>query len=275
MQTSPSHSKSRLSYAKDDDPPFKKVLIRTLEVLTGQRRIQRLYHEIYDMDLEPHEVWGASLQQLEVELRYDRTALASIPKEGPLVFISNHPYGVLDGLILGHIVSQVRPNFFILVNSLLLGEALLDDFLLPVNFEETKAAMRQNIRTKQETIERMKAGEALAIFPGGGVATAKKWWKGEAEELEWKRFTAKVIQQTRATVVPLFFPGQNSRLFQLASKIDAKLRLGLFINEIRNKMGKEIEVKIGKPIAHTELSGIKNRQDLLDHLQQQVMNLKP
>ncbi|MEM8584860.1 MAG: lysophospholipid acyltransferase family protein [Bacteroidota bacterium] len=275
MQPSSRKSKSRLSYAKNDDPPFKKVLIRTLEVLTGQGRIQRLYHEIYDMDLEPHHIWGASLRQLEVELKYDQKALASIPKEGPLVFISNHPYGVLDGLILGHLVSQVRPQFFILVNELLLGEALLDGFLLPVSFEETKAAIHQNIHTKQETIRRIKAGEAPAIFPGGGVATAKNWWKGEAEELQWKRFTAKVIQQTKPTVVPLFFPGQNSRLFQLASKIDAKLRLGLFINEIRNKMGKEIEIKIGKPMSHTELSSIKNRQDLLDHLQQQVMNLKP
>ncbi|MEL6669355.1 MAG: lysophospholipid acyltransferase family protein [Bacteroidota bacterium] len=274
MQSSQTKGKSRLSYAKDNDPTVRKVLIRTLEVLTGQRRIQRLYHEIYDMELEPHQVWGASLRQLEVEVSYDQKALDAIPKHGPLVFISNHPYGVLDGLILGHTVSRVRPNFFILVNSLLLGEALLDDFLLPISFEETREAIRQNIHTKQETIRRMQAGEALAIFPGGGVATAKKWWKGEAEELEWKRFTAKVIQQTQATVVPLYFPGQNSRLFQLASKIDSKLRLGLLINEIRNKMGKSIELKIGRPIPYTELSSIKDRQALLDHLQQQVLRLR-
>jgi len=96
MQSSQTKGKSRLSYAKDNDPTFRKVLIRTLEVLTGQRRIQRLYHEIYDMELEPHQVWGASLRQLEIEVSYDQKALDAIPKHGPLVIISNHPYGVLS-----------------------------------------------------------------------------------------------------------------------------------------------------------------------------------
>lgn len=112
MQRTGSKAKSRLSYAKDSDPLFKRLLIRTLEVLTGQKRIQRLYHEIYDMDIQPHEVWGAALSQLEIVMKFDSSALDNVPRESPLVFVSNHPYGVLDGLMLGHLVSQVRPKLF-------------------------------------------------------------------------------------------------------------------------------------------------------------------
>ncbi|MEM6395859.1 MAG: hypothetical protein AAF741_05895 [Bacteroidota bacterium] len=72
----------------------------------------------------------------------------------------------------------------------------------------------------------------------------------------------------------MFFPGQNSRLFHLASKLDEHLRAGMLINEIRNKMGKEIEVKIGHPIDYSDLAPIRDRQALLDYLQSRVMELK-
>ncbi|MEM7575656.1 MAG: lysophospholipid acyltransferase family protein [Bacteroidota bacterium] len=265
--------KARLTYSNDRDPVARKLLMRAIELATGRRRIEKLYHEIYDMDLQPAEVWKACLEQLKIEAQYETEQLDKIPTEGPLVFIANHPFGVVDGLMLGHLVSQVRPRFFVLVNSLLLGEALLDDFLLPVNFEESREAVRQNIHTKQETIRRIAAGEALAIFPGGGVATARKWYKKEVEEFEWKRFTAKVVQQSKATVIPIFFHGRNSRLFQLASKINPNLRLSLLINEIRNKMNSPLQISIGDPLPYQDLAQIKDRQQLLDHLKASVLAL--
>ena len=265
--------KARLTYTNDRDPVARKLIMRAIELATGRRRIEKLYHEIYDMELQPEEVWKACLDQLGIEAQYDRSQLDKVPKGGPVVFIANHPFGVVDGLMLGHLVSQVRPRFFVLVNSLLLGEALLDDFLLPVNFEESREAVRQNIKTKQETIRRIAGGEALAIFPGGGVATARKWYKREVEEFEWKRFTAKVVQQSKATVIPIFFHGRNSRLFQLASKINPNLRLSLLINEIRNKMNSPLQITIGDPLPYQELAKIKDRQELLDHLKATVLAL--
>lgn len=87
--------------------------------------------------------------------------------------------------------------------------------MLPIDFRETPAAARANILTKQLAAERLKAGEALAIFPYGGVATAPRFWL-HAQYLKWKRFVAKLIQQAKATVIPLYFHGRNSILFQMA-----------------------------------------------------------
>ena len=144
------------------------------------------------------------------------------------------------------------------------------DFLLPISFEETKEAQLINIETKKLAKERLKKGEAIVVFPSGGVATSTSFFS-KAEDLEWKRFVAKLIIQTKATVLPVFVHGRNSRLFQLASQIDLNLRLGLLLNEVRNKMGKEIRLTVGDPLPPTLLQQYKDKQELLDFLREKTL----
>lgn len=264
-------SKLKLTYASPNDPISKKVIIRAIELMSGRTKLERLYNEIQS-NYHPTEVWQVALDRLSVKVDLDPKQLEKIPMEGPLVFLANHPFGVIDGLILANLVAQKRRKFFIIVNEVLCKSKRLSSYMLPIDFRESKEALFTNIRTKQEAIRRLKAGEALAIFPAGGVATSPKIW-GKAEDLEWKRFVAKLIQQSRATVVPIFVHGQNSRIFHLASKLSTSLRLGLLLHETRNKIGKKIKVTIGDPIDFTELAGIKKRQDLLDHLKQITFSL--
>ena len=154
-----------------------------------------------------------------------------IPREGPIIFIANHPFGVVDGLALGEIISKVRDKFAILVNAVLCRNPQLDPFLLPIDFREIPEAMKTNINTRQEAINRLLNGEAIAIFPSGAVATAPFPGK-EPVDLEWKRFVVKLITQSKATVIPLYFHGNNSFWFQLASYIHMNLRLGLLLFEV-------------------------------------------
>jgi putative hemolysin len=262
-----------LTYATPEDPLLRRWIIEILEVLTGRPKIERLYNEIRFRNVPPIDLWGLALKQLRIGVNYDAAQLAKVPKEGPVVFISNHPFGVVDGLILGDLVSKTRSRFVFLVNEVLTHDSRLADFLLPVDFHESKEAMRINLDTRARAIERIKQGEALAIFPSGGVATSPKFGK-PAEDLEWKRFVIKLIQGSKATVIPVFVEGQNSWLFQAASLLSYSLRLGFLIHEIRNKMGKTVKIKIGDPIPYSELESIKDRQQLLDHLRDQVLNMK-
>ena len=150
---------------------------------------------------------------------------------------------------------------------------MLKDYLLPVDFRETREAMMININTKNEAIRILQEGGTILIFPGGGVSTADKVFN-EPDDFEWKRFVIKLIQKSKATVVPLFFHGRNSRLFHFASFVSLSFRLGLLLNEIRNKIGKDIKVNIGDPIFYEETSKIKNRQELLNHLRNKTYELK-
>lgn len=266
-------SKAKLTYTSPEDPLLKKVLIGGIEYLTGRRKLEKRYNQLRLLQPEGTQVWEKIMELLKVELHYSEEQLQKVPRTGPVVFISNHPFGVLDGLALSCLISRVRPDFAVMVNEVLTRESMLAPYLLPVDFRPTKEALQTNLETRQQTLQLLKEGKTLGIFPAGGVATSSKI-RGKAEDLEWKRFVAKAIQTTRATVVPVFFHGQNSRLFQLASKISLNLRLSLLLNEVKNKMGDPIKISIGDPIPFEDLQDIKDRQALLAHLRNLTFELE-
>lgn len=258
--------RARLSYTSQDDPLFRRLLIGTVEYASGRRKLEKIYTNVREQQLDRKEIWQQILGELEIEMVFDEQQLERAAGiQGPLVVIANHPFGVVDGLILGHLLAQVRTEFFVLVNEVLCREPMLAPYFLPIDFRETKDALQMNIQTRKLAMQRLRAGEAMGIFPSGGVATAPQPWK-KVEDLEWKRFVVKLIQQTGATVLPLYMHGRNSRLFQVASKMSLNLRLSLLLHEVRNKIGRKIMISIGDPIAFSELEYLKNRQDLLDHL---------
>lgn len=139
---------------------------------------------------------------------------ASVPKQGPLIFIANHPFGVVDGLVLCDLAAQTRGRFKILIHAALCQDVDLAPYFLPVDFEETKAAIRTNIGSKRVALETLAADGTRVIFPSGGVSTAfSKFGFGPVAEWPWTTFTAKLVHQSRASVVPVFFYGTNSAGF--------------------------------------------------------------
>jgi putative hemolysin len=259
-------AKSRLSYAKEGDPKIKRIVIKAIERFTGRPRIEKLYTEMKTMDLTPQSIWQIALEKLKVFPHFSQEQLDKIPKDGPVLFVANHPFGVIDGLLLGLLASKIRPQFGILVNEVLCTEEMFKPYFLPIDFRETKEALQTIINTRKETLERLDRGEAIAIFPSGGVATAKNVI-GPLEDLEWKRFVLKLVQKSQATVVPIFFHGQNSLLFQLASHIHQNLRLSLLLNEVRNKMNRHIGISVGNPLPYEDLIKVGKNDELLRHLQ--------
>jgi putative hemolysin len=72
---------------------------------------------------------------------------------------------------------------------------------------------------------------------------------GPAIEQEWNPFTAKMIQRSGATVVPIRFSGQNSRVYQIANQISTTLRQGLLLHEVVHALNKPQRPIVGEPIA--------------------------
>ena len=245
---------------------MQKGLINTIEIISGRKKLQRIYRELDRMNLKGAELWAEIIRKLDIHLEMDINQLQKIPQSGPLILIANHPFGVVDGLILGYILSRRRDDFTIIVHETLTKEKMIIKYLLPIDFKDTKAALQTNIQTRKECIARLKRDEAIAIFPSGSVATTKKLVSKKAEDLEWKRFTAKILTQTKATVVPIFFHGQNSPVFQVASHINQNIRYALLLREVLNKMGKRIKVDIHDPIPFEALPTDLSRQELLDYL---------
>lgn len=175
--------KTKISYSQQEHPLWARIIMQLIEYASGRRMLEHKINAVLDDDPRPLALWGRMLEALSIRLRYDRNRLKGLG-DGPLVFIANHPYGVVDGLALGYLASQVRDEFKFLVNAVLCKEEKLNQFFLPVDFEESKEALVTNMATRKQAIERLMEGEAILLFPSGGVATAPKFWM-KAEDLEW------------------------------------------------------------------------------------------
>jgi putative hemolysin len=254
------------SYADPADPRLKRLFIRIVERLTGQPYLKWLYEDNRANPQPGEDFWDAAVRKLELHLKYNTDALAQWPKTGPLVVVANHPFGVLDGLIICHLVAQVRKDFRVLTNAVLLRAEEVKEFLLPVDFAETEEALKTNLKTRAEAKRHLTKGGCLVVFPAGGVSTTPTIWHKRATDAEWKNLTARLIAQSRAAVAPVYFAGQNSRLFQLASHISMTLRLSLLFKEVHDRIGSEVHIRLGEVIPYERIAGINERQSVMDML---------
>jgi putative hemolysin len=261
----PSDQIERFSYATDEDPRLKRLLIRAIEKMTGQPYLKRLYDDHRANPVPGETFWASALKRLEIKIIYNEDALERLPREGALIIVANHPFGVLDGLIVSYLTSKVRSDFIILTNAVLYQADEIRAHLLPIDFAETKEALGTNLKSRAEAKAHLLRGGCVIIFPAGGASTTPKPWSNRAVDAEWKNFAARLIQGAKTPVVPVYFTGQNSRLFQIASHISLTLRLALFFREVYDKIGSEINLRIGEPIPYKELESLERGQ-LMEYL---------
>lgn len=264
-----------LSYANERDPKLKRWFIRSIEGLSGRDRFTRLY-DIWRNDIvgKTDRVFGKMLDLIDVDLKVDGQWPPTDLPDGPVVMIANHPFGIGDGIAVLALAEQLNRPFRVLINDELLKVPEMAPYSLPVSFEETKEALAINMKTRHEAHRLLQEGVTIVVFPAGGVATAKKGF-GRAEDLPWKIFPAKLVQSAKANVIPVFFEGQNGRLFHLASKISLTLRISLLIREFRKLSGSSIRARTGAVIPWSELSTHTDRKDLLSTLYAAVFAMAP
>jgi len=209
-------------------------------------------------------------------LSLDITAgkLENIPRNGPLILLSNHPYGILDGLMMGYLLSKMRGgDFRIMAHRVFRKAEDINRIILPISFDETRDAVQTNIETRKTALRYLADGGAIGIFPGGTVSTANRPF-GFPMDPGWRTFTAKMIAKSDATVVPIFFEGHNSRLFQIASHLNSTFRTALFVKEFKKRVGAPVKLVIGEPLDQDALKrhGSEPRA-MMDYLRAHTYNL--
>ena len=266
------------TYAAPSDSKARRMIIRAIEKATGQPHLKRLYLEFQEelaSGRSPDDFFTAGVKKLRLDLDYDQTKLLAAPKTGPLVVIANHPFGVLDGVVICHLMLKLRSDFRILSNSALYRVPEIYQWLLPVDFSESRDALATNIKTRAAARKFVEGGGALIIFPAGGVATTPSALARKAVDAEWKPLTAKLIKQGKAPVLPIFFHGQNSRLFQIASQASMTVRLALIFREVHRRIGTRLPITIGDVIPYEKIAAISGERDeVMDFLRQSVLGLE-
>jgi putative hemolysin len=139
------------SYAAPTDPLCKRRIIRLVETATGQPVLKRLYLDNKRNPRPGENFWDAAVRSLALDIDYDERASAEIPRSGPALFVANHPYGVLDGIVLSWLVQKIRPDFAVLTHAVLLRAEEVRSFILPIDFSRSDEALETNIRSRRRS----------------------------------------------------------------------------------------------------------------------------
>lgn len=264
----------RLSYAGSFSNPIKANTIRMIEWLTAKVTLLRLIRS-FERAGAPFgsPFWPKALRHMGIRIDTPAEEVAHIPPTGPVVVVSNHPHGLVDGMILAEIVNRVRSDFKILTRSLLTGIPEVEEFMIPVPFPHEENAREAGLVMRNLTMDHLKRGGVIILFPAGKVAMSETYF-GPAVEAEWNVFTHKMIQRSGATIVPVHFTGQNSRAFLIANKLSDTLRQGLLLYEIKRALFKPQRPFIGAAIPASELQKWEgNPRGFLAWLRQHTLDL--
>jgi putative hemolysin len=273
--TNTRHIARDISYAHSAATRGGRAMIRLMENTTGRLRLIKRARGYEQEVAQGRDFWSVMVDRYGLDLEIVGGSLDLIPREGPVVLIANHPYGILDGLMMGHILSRARGDFRILAHHVFRKAPDLERVILPINFDETKEAVRQNLDTRKTALDYLAQGGAIGVFPGGTVSTARKPF-AKPMDPGWRGFTARMIAKSNAQVVPVYFDGHTSRLFQIASHLHYTLRMGLLIKEVRARVDTPVRVVIGNPIPRSTIDPLAgDTKRLMDFLRKATYELSP
>ncbi|MFY0618223.1 lysophospholipid acyltransferase family protein [Shimia sp.] len=264
-----------ISYAYSAQTRSGRAMIRVMENSTGRLKLIKRARGYEDEVAAGRDFWEVMRERYGLTLDVVGGALSNIPQTGPLIMIANHPYGILDGLMMGHILSEARGDFRILAHHVFRKAADLNRIILPISFDDSKEAVKLNLQTRKTSLDYLAGGGAIGIFPGGTVSTAERPF-GTPLDPGWRGFTARMVAKSEATVLPVYFDGHTSRLFQIASHLHSTLRMGFLIREFKKRVDTPVRVVIGEPL-NTEAikSRAKDTKALMDFLRVSTYSLSP
>lgn len=207
-------------------------------------KINKLYSDVYDENSEAF--LEQLIEALGVTIEVNKEDLEKIPASGAFITISNHPFGGLDGIILIKLLSKIRPDYKVMANFLLKKIEPIKDYFLGVNPFESRRDISSAGGLK-EALRHLSEGKPLGLFPAGEVS-AYQADSNSVEDKEWSVSVLKLIRKANVPVIPIYFKGSNSLLFQLLGFIHPMLRTVKLPSELLNKKNRIIKLRIGSPI---------------------------
>jgi len=195
------------------------------------------------------------LREMNIDISVSLADLERIPRKGPVVVVSNHPYGMLDGAVLAVLLGRVRLDVKVMTNFLLAGVPELEQFYIFVDPLQTSKSHQRNRHALKQAMEWLQQGSMLAIFPAGEVSH----WQiphGTVAYPRWNETAARLIRKTNATTLPVYFCGQNSLSFQFMGLLHPRLRLAFLLQEFLKQQDTQVKLRVGTPIPEDAITSL-------------------
>lgn len=240
------------------------LFARPLEYLLGLNRCNKIYQQI-GHETDPRQFMVEALHNLHIQLDISDRDKAKVPQKGSCVVVANHPFGAIEGVILAEMLLSIRPDVKIIANYLLDRIPQLRPLNIAVDPFERAGSVQANLKPLREAMQWVKNGGLLLVFPAGEVSHVKLLHR-EVSDPPWHHTVARIVRYANASVVPVFFKGRNSNLFQLAGVIHPKLRTALLAREMLKQRGKDIQCKVGHAISYRWLRHYDQDERLMSYL---------
>ena len=209
-------------------------------------------NDLYENVSQKHgiESIDAIIKYLNITLEFDENDLKKLPADGSFITVSNHPFGGIDGILLIKLLSLARGDHKVIANFLLKKIEPISDFFLAVNPFENMPEAGSSIAGLKTAIDHLQHGGVLSLFPAGEVST--NYSSSIITDREWLVSALRFIKKNKVPIVPIYFHGNNSRIFHLLGRIHPSLRTAKLPSELINKRNKTIKVRIGNQISVKE-----------------------
>jgi putative hemolysin len=227
--------------------------------LTGANDVNRVYDS--SKQYEGAEFCRHLLDEVGVNIVVENAEVLDRFAGKPFITVSNHAYGHIDGIAAIATVASIRPDYKMMVNFMLGMIDTMAMHFIPVNpYSSGKLAERSSLEGIKASIHHLKENHPMGFFPAGAVSKTKiRKFRMEVEDRAWQPPVLKLIKKAQVPVIPMYFSGKNSWLFNFLDLVDWRLRSLRLGHEVYNKRGKTIHLRFGKPImpeeqhAHTDL----------------------
>ncbi|MBC6611341.1 GNAT family N-acetyltransferase [Hymenobacter sp. BT507] len=244
---------------------LRRVAFPLLRQLAQLRQLQRLYKEVENCS--GLEFVAAVLTQLRIEVRVEAAELRRVPTTGAFVAVANHPSGLLDGLVLLHVLGKVRPELRAVANEALAPLlAQLHEQLVLV--KPDAGEWQRNVPSVRKLLRFLQNDVPLLLFPAGAVAHRTTPF-GTVEEPGWNPTAERLLVTARVPVLPIWVSGQNSLSFSWLGLLHPLLRTLRLPAELLNKQGTTVHVRVGQPLLPAQQQRFA-QNELLPFLKAQV-----
>src|SRR5262249_6536314 len=205
------------------------------------------------------------LDAMHVDLQVPASDVERIPKNGPVVVVANHPYGMLDGAALATLLTRVRSDVKVLTNFQLQGVPELERYCIFVDPFRSADSQKRNRKALKKAMDWMQSSGMLAIFPAGEVS---HWQmaQGQVTDPKWSDVAARLVRKTGAAALPVYFCGGNSFRFHLAGLIHPWMRTLLLLQEFLQQAGKSVALRVGNVIPAESVASLVNDEEAIEYL---------
>ena len=236
----------------------------TLERVLAIDKIREIHDRMPPCE-SPFDFIDSALRELKIRHSISQADLKAIPPSGPVVVISNHPFGGIDGLLLAQVLGSVRRDVKVLANYFLGAITELRPLFILANPFGSRSAVNANKKALRECIQWVRSGGMLVVFPAGEVSQLRLR-RRKIEDPDWEPTVSRLVRMTKAPVMPVYFHGRNSLAFQFAGIVHPRLRTAMLPREMLKKKTTRIQLRLGSLIPYKRLTKIGNDKDLTAYL---------